>query len=302
MIGVSIIGFLIMHLAPGGPAAVYTLNPTITVQDLDRINKIFGLDQPIYVQYYKWAYGMLTGNWGVSFFSGRPVLDIILERLPATILLMGISFGTAIILGILVGALCAVKRGSIFDYLSSSGAVILFSLPTFWLGLMAIYVFAEQLGWLPSGGMYSIAVERKLGDLLYHLITPVVVLALVVMAQWSRYSRSSFLEVLYQDYIRTAKSKGLSSQRVFWWHAFPNALAPLVALGGVQFRVLFSGATVLETIFSWPGMGRLFVDSLTMKEYPILMGTMMFTGLAVIVGNLLADIINGLIDPRIRLN
>jgi peptide/nickel transport system permease protein len=301
LIGVSIIGFSMMHLAPGGPLAVYTLNPTITAQDIERIKIVFGLDQPVYIQYLKWAYGIFTGNWGNTFFGGRPVLDVILERIPATLLLMGSGMALAMVIGMCIGILGAVKRYSIFDYLATSGAMVALSFPTFWFGLMAIFIFSLKLGWLPSGGMYTLGGEETILDLITHLILPTMVLALVLVAQWSRYSRSSFLEVIHQDYIRTAKSKGLSPSRILFRHAFPNAVSPLIALAGVQLPWLFSGALITETIFSWPGMGRLFVDALTMKEYPILMGMVMITAMAVILGNLLADLINALIDPRIRL-
>ena len=301
LIGVSIIGFAMMHLAPGGPLAVYTLNPTITAQDIERIKHVFGLDQPIHIQYFKWAYGIFTGNWGFTFFGGRPVLDVILERFPATLLLMGSGMALAVIIGMLIGILGAVRRYSIFDYLATTGAMVALSFPTFWFGLMTIFIFSLKLGWLPSGGMFTLGGEEDLLDLFRHLTLPTVVLALVLVAQWSRYSRSSFLEVIHQDYIRTAKSKGLSGGRILLRHAFPNAVAPLIALAGIQLPWLFSGALVTETIFGWPGMGRLFVDALTMKEYPVLMGMIMITAIFVIIGNLLADIINALIDPRIRL-
>ena len=301
MIGVSIIGFSMMHLAPGGPLAVYTLNPTITAQDIERIKHVFGLDQPIYLQYMKWAYGMFTGNWGNTFFGGRPVLDVILERIPATLILMGSGMSLAMIIGMLIGILGAVKRYSVFDYLATTGAMIALSFPTFWFGLMTIFIFSLKLGWLPSGGMYTLGGEEDVLDLLTHLVLPTVVLALVLVAQWSRYTRSSFLEVIHQDYIRTARSKGLGGGRILFRHAFPNAVSPLVALAGIQLPWLFSGALITETIFGWPGMGRLFVDALNMKEYPILMGMVMITAMAVIIGNLLADVINALIDPRIRM-
>jgi peptide/nickel transport system permease protein len=302
LIGVSIIGFAMMHLAPGGPLAIYTLNPTITAQDIERIKRVFGLDQPLYIQYLKWAAGMFTGDWGNTFFGGRPVLDVIMERVPATLLLMGSGMSVAMIIGMLIGILGAVKRYSIFDYLATTGAMVTLSFPTFWFGLMMIFVFSLQLGWLPSGGMFTLGGDEDLLDLLEHLILPTAVLALVLVAQWSRYTRSSFLEVIHQDYIRTARSKGISGSRILFRHAFPNAVAPLIALAGIQLPWLFSGALVTETIFGWPGMGRLFVDSLTMKEYPVLMGMVMLTAMTVVIGNLLADVLNALIDPRIRLN
>ncbi|MDX3924620.1 MAG: ABC transporter permease [Shinella sp.] len=302
VIGVSIIGFGIMHLAPGGPLSVYTLNPSITAEDIERLRVALGLDKPVYVQYLGWVKSMLSGSWGYTLFGGRPVLGVIVERLPATILLMGTSLALAMTIGTLLGVLGAVRRNSIFDYLATTGAMFALSFPTFWFGLMAIYIFAIELRWLPSGGMYSFGEEGNLLDLFKHLVLPVMVLTLVLVATWSRYARSSFLEVIQQDYVRTAKSKGLGPGRVLARHAFPNAVIPLVALLGVQLPTLFSGALVAETIFSWPGMGRLFVDALNMKEYSILMGMIMFTALLVIVGNLLADIAVALIDPRVKLS
>jgi peptide/nickel transport system permease protein len=301
VIGVSIIGFGIMHLAPGGPLAVYTLNPTITVTDIERIRTALGLDQPVHIQYLTWAKAMLTGSWGFTFFGGRPVFDVIVERLPATLILMGTSLALAMMIGTLVGVLGAVKRNSIFDYLATTGAMLALSFPTFWFGLMAIYVFAIELRWLPSGGMYELGEEGNPLDLLRHLVLPVLVLTLVLVATWGRYARSSFLDVIQQDYIRTAKSKGLGPGRILARHAFRNAVIPLVALLGVQLPSLFSGALVAETIFSWPGMGRLFVDALNMKEYPILMGMIIFTAFFVILGNLIADVAIALIDPRVKL-
>lgn len=301
LIGVSLIGFGLMHLAPGGPLAIYTLNPSIQVQDIERIKAVFGLDQPVHVQYLKWAAGIFTGDWGNTFFGGRPVLHVVLERLPATLLLMGSALSVAIVLGLGIGVLGAVKRYSVFDTLATSGALFALSFPTFWFGLMAIYVFAIELRWLPSGGMFELGEEGDVLSLLRHLVLPTLVLALVITATWSRYARSAFLEVLGQDFMRTARAKGLPLSARLWRHALPNAAKPLIALLGVELPFLFSGALVTETIFGWPGMGRLFVDALGMKEYPVLMGLMMFTGLFVIAGNLLADIAIAAIDPRVRL-
>jgi peptide/nickel transport system permease protein len=301
LFGVSIIAFAMMHFAPGGPLAVYTLNPSITFEDIERIKRVFGLDLPVYIQYFKWAYGFFTGNWGVTYFGGRPVIHLIAERIPATILLMGTGISIAIFVGVSLGLLGAVKRYSIFDYLATTGAMFALSFPTFWFGLMAIFIFADKLGWFPSGGMVTLGSEGGLLDRLSHLVLPTMILALVLVAQWSRYSRSSFLEVMGQDYMRTARSKGISEKRVFLRHAFPNALAPLVALAGVQFPTLLGGALVVETVFSWPGMGMLFVNSLSVKDYPVLMGMTMLTAISVIIGNLLADLTVAAIDPRIRL-
>ncbi len=301
LIGVSIIAFTMMHLAPGGPLSIYTKSPYLTAQDIEQIKINYGLDKPLYIQYLKWSYGIATGNWGKTFYGSRPVLTLILERFPATLLLMGSAMSLAIILGVIIGTLGAVKRYSIFDYLATSSAMFALSFPTFWFGLMAIFIFADKLGILPSGGMYTLGSSTDIVDRLVHLILPTLVLGLVLVAQWSRYTRSSFLEVIGQDYIRTAKSKGISKFKVLSKHAFPNAMVPLITLAGIQIPWLFGGALVTESIFGWPGMGRLFLDSMNLREYPVLMGMVMFTAIAVIIGNLLADLAIAAIDPRIRL-
>jgi peptide/nickel transport system permease protein len=300
LLGVSVIGFGLMHLAPGGPLALYTLSPSVTVQDIDRIKAQFGLDQPVTVQYVKWAYGMATGHWGSSFFGGRPVVDIVLERLPATFELMGISMALALVIGVAGGVLAAVKRHSAFDYATAAWAMLALSLPTFWFGLLGIYVFAQVLGWLPAGGRMTTGGGGGLADQMRHLVLPVAVLTLVLVAQWSRYTRAAMLEVLGQDYIRTARAKGLHPGRVLLRHALRSAMLPLVTLGGLQLPMLFGGALVTETVFSWPGMGLLFVNALANRDYPVLMAILMVGALLVIAGNLAADVVVAFVDPRIR--
>jgi peptide/nickel transport system permease protein len=301
LVGVSIIGFGLMHLAPGGPVAVYTLNPTVTAQDIARIKTQFGLDQPVWVQYGKWAFGMASGHWGASFFGGRPVVDIVMERLPATLALMGASTLLAIFMGVGIGLLAAMRQHSVFDYATTTAAMVALSLPTFWFGLLGIYVFAQVLGWLPAGGMATTGVPATIGDRLWHGLLPVAVLSLVLVAQWSRYSRSAMLEVLSQDFMRTARAKGLSGARVLLRHGLRAALVPLVTLAGLQLPSLFGGALVTETVFSWPGMGALFVSALNTRDYPVLMAILMVGGALVIAGSLLADLIVALLDRRVRL-
>ena len=300
IVGVSIIGFALMFLAPGGPLAVYTLNAGVTAADMERLKIIFGLDQPFYVQYLKWASGLLIGDWGTSFFGGRTVAAIIFERLPATLLLMGSGLGVAIILGTTIGTIGAIRRNSLFDYASMTVATMALSLPTFWFGLVAIYIFAVNLGWFPAGGMRTLGAESGLWDLIHHLVLPAGVLALVLIAQWSRYARSAILEVLTQDYMRTARSKGLPRSTLLLRHALRGALGPLVTLLGLQLPMLLGGALVAETVFSWPGMGLLFVSSLQTRDYPVLMGILMLSAVSVVIGNLLADLVNTVIDPRIK--
>jgi peptide/nickel transport system permease protein len=301
LIGVSIVGFALMHLAPGGPLAVYTLNPTVTAQDIERIKVLFGLDQPVYVQYFKWAGGLLSGNWGYSFFGGQQVREIVLDRLPATFLLMGTSLALSLVIGVAIGTLAAVRRNSVFDYATAIGAMVALSLPTFWFGLLAIFFFAQTLGWFPAGGMVSIG-DGSLLDRLHHLVLPVVVLALVLVAQWSRYTRSSMIDILDQDFVRTARAKGISPWRVLVNHGLRAALVPLVALAGLQLPLLVGGALVTETVFSWPGMGLLFISVLSTRDYPVLMAILMVGAVVVVLGNLLADIIVAFVDPRVKLH
>jgi len=299
LFGVSIIGFALMHLAPGGPLAVYTMNPTVTAQDIERVKHEFGLDQPVYVQYVKWATGMVSGHWGYSFFGGEPVATIVLGRVPATLELMGSSMALALVAGVATGTLAALRRNTVFDYATAVVAMVALSLPTFWFGLLGIYVFAQTLGWLPAGGDASSGGGGVI-DQLRHLLLPMLVLAFVLVAQWSRYTRSAMIEILAQDYVRTARAKGLSRGRVLFRHGLRAALVPLVTLLGLQLPLLVGGALVTETVFGWPGMGLLFVTSLGTRDYPVLMAILMVGALIVVLGNLAADVLTAVIDPRIK--
>ncbi len=299
---VTMIAFALMHLAPGGPLAVYTLNPTIRAEDIARLEKSFGLDRPLYIQYAKWASGMMRGDWGRSFRDSQPVFDIIISRLWSTLLLAGTALVIAMVLGVFIGTLGAVRQHSVADYLSTIGAMLALSIPTFWFGLMAIYLFSVRLGWLPSGGRQTLGEDFSLADRIEHLILPATVLGFVLVATWSRYTRAAVLEIINQDFIRVARSKGLSEKRVITGHVMRNAMGPLVVLAGIQIPLLFSGALVTESVFTWPGMGRLFVDSLNYRDYPVMMGILFVTAVLVILFNLLADIVGVLVDPRVRLN
>jgi peptide/nickel transport system permease protein len=301
LIGISLLGFAMMHLAPGGPTAVYTLNPNVTAEDIARIKEAWGLNDPLHVQYLRWAGNMFTGNFGNSFRGGAAVRDLIAERVPATVELMGTSYAIAVVLGFLIGTLGAFRQYSVFDYLATTGALITLSIPTFWFGLMVIFVFSEKLGLLPSGGTQSLGAEGGgLLDRLHHLIAPAFVLALVLTAQWSRYFRTSLLETKSQEYVRTAQAKGLTDPVVLRRHILRNALLPVIALAGVQLPAVFSGALVTESIFGWAGMGRLFLDALTYRDYPVLMAMLMITAFLVVFGNLLADVALAIADPRLR--
>ncbi len=300
IVTVSIVGFTVLNLVPGGPLSQFALDPGMTQADLDRIAAQMGLDRPLPIQYLDWAGHLLVGDWGRSFRDGAPVLSVIMRHLPATLLLMGSSTALSIAVGTWIGIRGATHRYSNFDYVATIGAMVALSIPTFWFGLVGIYVFSLQLGWVPAGNMYTIGAESVL-DYLHHLILPAVVLSLVNVAIWSRYMRTATLDVINQDFVKTARAKGLTERRVVMKHVVGNALLPMITLAGMQLPNILSGALVTETVFTWPGMGRLFLDSLSYSDYPVVMGLLMFSATLVIAGNLTADIVVALVDPRIRL-
>jgi peptide/nickel transport system permease protein len=298
---VSMIAFAVLHLAPGGPLSQFALSPGMTQEQIERITEQMGLNRPLPVQYADWLFHLAVGNWGNSFRDGRPVLIVIGAHLGPTLQLMVSSTLLAVLLGTWVGVLGAVRRYSLFDYLATVGAMVALSIPTFWFGLVTIYVFSVRLAWLPAGNMFTIG-DGSFLDYLTHLIAPCVVLGLVTVAIWSRYMRSSMLDVVNQDYIRTARAKGVPERVILWRHAIRNALLPMITIAGLQLPTLLSGALVTETVFTWPGMGRLFLDSLSYRDYPVVMGILIFSAVLVLVGNLMADILYAVTDPRIRLD
>ncbi len=297
---VSMIGFALLHLAPGGPLAQFALTPGMSQEALQRIAHQMGLDQPLPLQYLQWLRRLLAGDWGRSYRDSQPVLWVISTHLGATLELMASSTLLAVILGTWVGVLGATRRYSLADYAATIGAMIALSIPTFWFGLVMIYLFSVRLDWLPAGNIATVG-DGSLLDYARHLIEPCVVLALVTVATWSRYMRASMLEVINQDYIRTARAKGLRRFRVLVHHAMRNALLPMITVAGLQLPTLLSGALVTETVFTWPGMGRLFLDSLGYRDYPMVMGLLMFSAALVLIGNLLADMLYVVADPRVRL-
>jgi peptide/nickel transport system permease protein len=280
--------------------AQYGLDPGMTQQDLARLKAQLGLDRPLWIQYLDWAWRLLRGDWGHSFRDGSPVLAVIGEHFFATLLLMGSSTAIAIAVGTWIGIRGATHRYSLFDYLATIGAMVALSVPTFWFGLVGIYVFSLRLGWLPVGNMYTIG-DGTVLNYLHHLVLPSIVLSLVHVAIWSRYMRTATLDAISQEFVKTARAKGLSERRILMKHVVGNALLPMITLAGMQLPSILTGALVTETVFTWPGMGRLFLDSLGYSDYPTVMGLLMFTAILVILGNLLADIAVALVDPRVRL-
>ncbi|MCE7027181.1 ABC transporter permease [Jiella avicenniae] len=297
---VSVIGFAVLNLAPGGPLSQFALTPGMTQAQLARIAHQMGLDRPLPVQYWEWFTRLLQGDWGRSYRDNQPVLSVIWSHLMATLLLMGTSTLISVLIGTWVGVLGALRRYSIFDYAATVGAMVALSIPTFWFGLIAIYLFSLRLGWLPAGNMYTIG-DGSVLDYAVHLIMPSLVLALVNVAVWSRYMRTAVLDVMNQDFVRTARAKGLTRWAVLTRHILRNALVPMITLLGLQLPTILGGALVTETVFTWPGMGRLFLDSLGYSDYPVVMGLLMLSAILVLVGNLMADIAVAVIDPRIRL-
>ncbi len=304
LLGVSLLSFFIMHLAPGDPTALFT-DPNVNPTELARIRANWGLDKPIIVQYFYWLGNALRGNFGTSYMTGMPVVTEILERLPATLLLMITSFIITLLITIPLGVISAVKKGKWFD-----NAVTIFSFagmatPSFWLGLMLMLLFSVKLGWLPAVGMYDPLIRDqgiggRVWDIIRHMILPVTTMTLLSLTGLTRYQRAAMLEVLNQDFIRTARAKGLSERIVIFKHALRNALIPIVTILGLSLPDLFGGAFIIETIFAWPGMGRLGVMAIFQRNYPLIMGIVMLSAVLIVLGNLLADIAYAWVDPRIR--
>jgi peptide/nickel transport system permease protein len=297
LLGVSILSYGLMRMAPGGLVTIYA-NPRIPQSTIQRLEEQFGLNDPIPVSYVKWLTSAVQGNFGISFIDQRPVVDKIAERLPATIqlslaaLLLGL-------LGIPLGVYAAMHRGSWIDNVIRVFTVVLNAVPHWWLGLMILVVSANTIRLFPLGGMYTQGNDTLL-DRLWHLALPATVAAMSGWISYSRFMRSEMLDVLSQDFVRTARAKGLSERVVLVRHVFRNALIPIVTLMGGVLAALVGGSVLFENTFSWPGIGRMAVQAAFQRDYPVLMALTMFSALLVILGNLLADIAYGWVDPRVR--
>lgn len=298
-LGVSIILFFVLHLAPGGPADVYADNPSVTPAALENLKRELGLDQPLPVQYLRWVGAFVRGEWGFSIRSGQPVLETALERVGPTLFLGGTAFALALLTAIPLGVFSALRRYSSVDYVFTFLSFLGISMPIFWLALMLQAFFAVQLRWLPSAGLETIG-DGGFLDRLRHLILPASLLAIANIASWGRFVRSSMLDVLNLDYIRTARAKGLGERIITYRHAFRNALIPVVTVIALDFAGILSGAVITETIFAWPGMGRLFIEAMNGRDYPVLMALLMIGSVALVFTNLLTDLVYSVIDPRIR--
>ena len=302
LIGISLVSFAMMFIAPGGPTSVFLASAhPMSPAEIANIRHNLGLDKPWYVQYFLWLLNMLHGDFGYSFTDGRPVLTKILEKVPVTALIIGVSFLVTIIIAIPVAVYSAVHKNSLFDYIATAIAFIGYGAPTFWLGIELIQLFSVKWRLLPDSGLASIdATGFDLGDRIRHLVLPVATLTFVNLASWIRFQRSSMLEVLGEDYIRTAAAKGLSRNAVIFKHAFRNALLPLITLLGLYLPALLTGAYFVEIVFTIPGMGYLGLTAIFERDYPTVMGTTIISAVLVVIGNLLADIGYAAADPRIR--
>jgi peptide/nickel transport system permease protein len=305
LVVISILTFGIVEIAPGDAAQMYIdpdkgANPDYIAQ----VRESLGLNRPVYVRYGAWLIKTLQGDLGFSLRTRRPVTLEIGERLPNTLLLGAVSLLMSLIIAVPIGIISALYRYSFLDYILSTLALVGISVPVFWVALLLLQVFSIRLNWLPAVGMHSVR-EQYQGwdatvDVIRHMILPATVLSLAQTASWSRYQRSALLEVLGQDYIRTARAKGLREMRVIGLHALRNALIPTVTLIGLSVPTIVTGAFITETIFGWPGMGRLGVESINGRDYPIIMAVTMLSSLLIILGNLLADVAYAWVDPRIR--
>jgi peptide/nickel transport system permease protein len=305
IIGITIVTFLLIHATPGSPVDDLKLTPEIKEEDLQNIKRTLGIDRPLHEQYIVWVAQLAQGDLGISLKTYQPVRKELFERLPNTLLLTISALLVALLLAIPIGVISALKRNSWIDHLTTIASTMGQSIPAFWLGLMLIIVFAVQfkvwgLPSLPSGGTRTLPAGGDLADRLKHLILPVTALAVAQMATWARYIRSQMLEVIRQDYVRTARAKGLPDRAVVLRHAFRNAILPLITLIGLTIPNLFGGAVIIEAIFGWPGIGGLIINAAGNRDYTVVMGTVLFISIVTVLSNLLADICYGIADPRIR--
>jgi peptide/nickel transport system permease protein len=289
LLGVSFVVFLILHLT-GDPALVL-LSPEATAEDVRRFREAMGFNDPFLVQYWRFLTGALRGDFGQSVRHGEPAFGLVVERLPATFELAGAALLLALVLSIPVGIVSAVHRNTVLDYVSTVVALLGQSMPTFWLGIMLILLLSVQLQWLPSSGRGGWE----------HLILPAVTLGLFTTARITRLTRSGMLEVLNQDYIRTARAKGVSNPPVVWKHALKNAAIPIVTIVGIELGTLLGGSVITETIFAWPGVGRLSVQAINNRDYPVVQASVFLLATTFVVVNLLVDVVYTYLDPRIRL-
>jgi len=298
--GVALLAFVLIHIAPGGPVAALVGDRATPVQ-IAQVTHSLGLDKPLYVQFFAWLSALAHGDLGFSYVRQAPVGRLIAERLPQTLLLMGVALLVSVAIAIPLGVLQASRRRTRFDRIASLAVFVAWSMPTFWFGTLLIALFAVTLGWFPVGGLQTIDTTAfDWPSRIAHLVLPATTLAIVQIAGWSRYVRGSMIEQLREDWARTAVAKGLAPGPVLFKHVLRNALIPFITLLGNSIPGLFGGAVITESIFAYPGMGQLFWQAALNRDYATLLGMTVITGVLVIAGNLLADILYGVVDPRVR--
>lgn len=301
LLGITFIIFLLASLMPGDAVLAMISADTPVSADMIKMRQgELGLDLPLHIQYFRWMGNLLQGNLGYSFVSAESVSEMIVMRIPATLELMGISLLISIILGLTLGTISALKQYSWMDYSLTVLGFIGISIPDFFLGMVLVFVFALKLGWFPTSGFTTGGEEFTILDNLRHVFLPALALSLVRTAVFMRYTRSSVLEVLGNDYVRTARAKGLKPRLVILRHVMRNALIPIITIIGVNLGVLFAGSVIIETIFQWPGIGMMFINAVTGRDSPVIMGYVLLTSTIVLASNLLTDLSYSLVDPRIR--
>jgi peptide/nickel transport system permease protein len=303
---IATFNFVLVHAAPGDPAQVIAgQSGSADAKLLSQLRAEYGLDKPYPVQLATYLKRILTLDLGFSYRQQRPVLSLLLERLPATLLLTGTAFLLALLVGVVLGTLAGVRAGTWSDTLFTVLSLLLYAMPVFWLGLMLVLLFSVKLEWLPAFGYVTIGVEmtplQHIRDIASHLLLPAVSLAAVYLAIYARLMRSSVIEVTHQDFIKTARAKGLKQPRIIARHILRNAILPVVTVAGMQAGALVGGAVVIETVFAWPGLGRLTYDAVLQRDYPVMLGIFLAMSIIVIVLNLVTDAIYRLIDPRVSL-
>ncbi|MCM3595241.1 ABC transporter permease [Metabacillus idriensis] len=300
LLGITIISFAIIRLAPGDPTTLL-MDPSISPADKAKFMEKYGLNDPVHIQYLKWLGSMVQGDFGTSLIrKGVPVSEMIMNRLPNTLLLMVVSTILALVVAIPFGIISAARPYTKVDYTVSVTSFLGLATPNFWLGLILIMVFSVQLNWFPTGGTSTLNAEFSIWDRIHHLMLPAFVLASADMAGLTRYSRSSMFDVLKQDYMRTARAKGFRESKVIIKHGVRNGLIPIITIFGLMIPSFIGGAVVVEKIFSWPGIGLLFIDSAFQRDYPVIMALTVISAVFVVIGNLIADILYAIFDPRIE--
>ncbi|GMV44806.1 MAG: peptide ABC transporter permease [Pseudomonadota bacterium] len=304
VLAILVLNFIIVHLVPGDPLHAMLGDFPVPPGYAEKVRADFGLDQPIAVQLGLYLWNLAQGNLGFSFANRAPVLELILARLGPTLLLMVPALTFAAALGIVLGVTAAPRAGSMQDSALTALSLFGYSVPIFWLGQMILIVFAIQLGWLPAQGMRNMREDYQgweaMRDVLQHLLLPGFSVMIFYIAVVARVARASVGEALHQDYVLTAQAKGLTGRRILWRHVLPNAMIPVVTVIGYNFGQSLTGAILVETVFAWPGIGNLFITSITNRDYPVLQGIFLLTGVSVVLVNLLTDVLYFALDPRVR--